>query len=76
MRIGLDVKFDWARRLPWCLAGLGCLGDDDARRHGQQAVGLYDAQAAGLQMIHHDVTKTFLDKADPLRALLDRFLPG
>lgn len=76
MRVGLDVKFDWTRRLPWCLAGLGCPGDDDARRHGQQAVGLYDAQAADLQMLHHDVTKTFLDKAGPLRALLDRFLAG
>ena len=38
IRAGLEVKFDWTKRLPWVLAGLASEDEDQARVFGSSAV--------------------------------------
>ena len=78
LRAALEVKFDWTKRLPWCLAAL-CVEDEDvdqARASGLAAVNFFDGQSRELQRMHHPVTKRFLDPEGPLRASLNSFIAG
>lgn len=76
IRVGLEVKFDWVKRLPWCLAALASTNTTEARACGKRAVAMYDSQSDAVRRLHHVVTKRFLDKGGEFRWSLDKFIAG
>ena len=66
----LGIKTDFAKRLPWKLAGLAATSENDAAQCYRESLILYDAMEPQLQSQSHVLAKLFLSRTGPWRTIL------
>ena len=73
---GLQVKLDFAKRLPWRLAALTHHDQDIARFHTKEIVSFFDSQDSATQDLHHALVIDLLGADRPARRELIAFADG
>ena len=73
---GLQIKMDFAQRLPWSLAALAHSDAEVGRQHARNIVRFFDEQSPEVQALHHPVALRVLQEGSTARSELVLFIGG